>query len=329
MRLKPLDEQVIVIMGASSGIGLATARLAADAGARVVLAARSTNALEQLVNEIRLHGGEAVAVPADVSVEADVHRVADEAARIFGGFDTWINNAAVSAYGSCTEVSLPDMRRIMETNFWGTVYGSRIACEHLRNKGGALINLGSVLSDRSVPLQGIYSATKQAIKAWTDALRVELAHDRVPISVSLIKPAAINTPYAEHARNYLPDQPTHTFPVYTTRSVARAILHAAAHPVREVVVGSGGKVLRVASAIAPSFVDSLTNRFLMRGFHSGRPSHGRPALYEATEDLREDGEYRGLVRPSLYTALRIRPKTTGLLVLGAAALLMAVRKAGT
>jgi hypothetical protein len=177
----------------------------------------------------------------------------------------------------------------------------------------------------AVPLQGIYSASKHAIKGFTDSLRAELAHDDVPVSVTLIKPAAINTPYAEHAKNYLPDQPTHVPPVYSPRSVARAILYAAEHPAREVVVGAAGKALTLAEAVAPWIVDVFLSRVLLPSMHSGRPPHGRPALDGPTEDLREEGDYPGVVRPSLYTALRTRPGLASALVGAGAAVLMAAR----
>jgi short-subunit dehydrogenase len=324
LQLKPIHRQVVVILGASSGIGLATARLAAARGARLVLAARSANALRTLVREINGHAGIALEVVADVTSEEDVRRIADEAVRAFGGFDTWVNNAAVSAYGACLDVSLDDMRRIMDTNFWGMVYGARVACERLRQTGGSLINLGSIVSDRAVPLQGIYSASKHAIKGWTDSLRTELMHEGAPVSVTLIKPAAINTPYAEHARNYLPDQPTHSPPVYSPRSVAEAIVYAAEHPVREVAVGSAGKVLSLANAVSPGLVDTMMSRLLLPATHSGRPRYGRPALYQPTEDLREDGDYRGLVRSSLYTKLATHPKLSGLVGAAVAAAGMVV-----
>jgi short-subunit dehydrogenase len=320
LRLKPLHEQVIVITGASSGIGLSTARLAARRGARVVLASRSKVALGQLATELSLAGGRAVAVTADVSDLYDVRRIANEARRAFGTIDTWVNNAAVSVYGNCTEVSLDDMRRIMDTNFWGVVHGSRVACEVLQPAGGALINLGSVLSDRAVPLQGAYSASKQAIKGWTEALRDELTHARAPISVTLIKPAAINTPYSERAANYLADHPTHVPPVYHVQSVAKAILHAAAHPTREIVVGSAGVGLSLGSTLLPGLVDSIMAHLMLPALHSGRPRHGRPNLYMASESLQEEGTYPGLVRPSLYTGLVTTPMVSR--VLGGAALLL-------
>src|SRR5687767_1594229 len=121
LQLKRLRDQVIVITGASSGIGLTTARKAAKAGARLVLVARSRHALRRLVDEIRQNGGEAVAVEADVGVETDVERIAERTLREFGGFDTWVNNAGASVYGRCLEVSTDDMRRVIDTNFWGVV----------------------------------------------------------------------------------------------------------------------------------------------------------------------------------------------------------------
>jgi short-subunit dehydrogenase len=302
-RLKPLSEQVVVIVGASSGIGLSTARLAAARGARVVVVARSRNALDQLVSEIRERGGQAIAVVADATSEDSIRQVAIEAERAFGRIDTWINNAAVSAYGRCLEVTLDDMRQIMETNFWGVVYGSRIACAHLNTRGGALINLGSVVGDHAAPLQGIYSASKHAISGFTEALRMELLHDAAPISVTLIKPSAINTPYAERAKNYLEDQPTHAPPVYAPRSVAKAILYAAEHPVRELVVGSSGKLLALADFVAPGLVDRLMASLLIPATHSGRPRRGRPAMDGPSEDLRETGDYQGVVRGSIYTSI--------------------------
>ncbi len=318
VRLKPLDQQVMVIVGASSGIGLATARAAASRGARLVLVGRSENALRRLAAELSNSSRRAIAVTADVSVAEDVRRVADETERVFGGFDTWVNNAAVSAYGACLDVSVEDMRRIMETNFWGMVYGSRIACAHLARRGGALINVGSIVSDRAAPLQGIYSASKHAIKGWTDALRTELTYAGAPISVTLIKPAAINSPYAEHAKNYLRDQPSHVPPVYSPRSVADAILYAASHPVREMVVGSSGKILSLANFMAPGLTESLMARLLLPATHSGRPRQGRPILYEASEDLRESGDYQGVVRKSAYTTIATHPTIATAVGAGAA-----------
>ena len=307
LQLKPLSQQVIVITGASSGIGLVTARTAAKRGARVVAVARSGDALRQLVDEIRQRGGDAIDVVADVGVEGDVRRVRERALSHYGGFDTWVNNAAGSVYGSCLDVSVHDMKRVIDTNFWGVVYGSRIACEHLVSRGGALINIGSEVSDRAVPLQGVYSASKHAVKGWTDALRAELEYHGAPVSVSLIKPGPIDTPYAEHAKNYLEDAPVHVPPVYSPDSVAEAILHCASHPVRDLFVGSAAKVVSTMNKLAPRLTDKFVAKTVIPGTHSGKPRYERDALHEPSEDLRERGRYDGLVRPSLYTTASRHP----------------------
>jgi len=329
VQLKKLSDQVIVITGASSGIGLATARMAARARARLVLAARNDAALAQLVEEIRQAGGQAVHVETDVGSEADVRRVADEAIRAFGGFDTWVNNAGASVYGRALEVPIDDMRRVFETNVWGVIYGSRVACEHLRQRGGALINIGSEVSDKAAPLQGIYSASKHAVKGWTDALRMELEDEGAPISVTLIKPGPIDTPYTEHAKNYLADQPKHAPPVYAPESVAEAILHAATTPVRDLFVGSGAKLVSSMSKWAPRLTDKVVGKMLISGTHSGRPRRGREALHQPGEGLRERGDYPGMVRNSLYTRATMHPAITSAAAVGLGLLVAAFWRHGS
>ena len=254
--LKPLQEQVIVLTGASSGIGLATARAAAERGARLVLVARNEAALEELAGEIRAKGGEAVAVVADVAKPDDLRRVAETAIDRFGGFDTWINDAAVAIYGTIEQVPIADQRQLFEVNYWGVVEGSLIAARHLKERGGAIINVGSVLSNRALILQGPYSASKHAVKAFTDALRMELEHQGAPVSVTLIKPSSIDTPYVEHARSYL-DSPGVTVPppAYDPHLVAKAILHASEHPTRDLVVGFGGWAFALMERFAPRLTD--------------------------------------------------------------------------
>src|SRR5678815_3289419 len=257
IQLKPVEVQVIVITGATSGIGLVTARRAARRGARLVLASRSEEALKNLVEEIRDGYGDATYVVADVGDESDVQKIATTAKERFGGFDTWVNNAGVSIYGKFEEVPVADQRRLFETNYWGVVYGSLAAVDQLRHRGGALINIGSALSDRAIPLQGAYCASKHAVKGFTDALRMELEEAGAPISVSLIKPSAIDTPYRQHAKNYLPEAPDNPPPVYAPEVVAEAILHCAEHAVREVFAGGGGKVMSALGYFAPRLLDTF------------------------------------------------------------------------
>jgi short-subunit dehydrogenase len=323
IHLKPLAEQVVVITGASSGIGLATARLAAARGARLVLAARSAAALGVIRDDLGARGADVVAVVADVAHEDQARHIAEVACTTFGGFDSWVNNAGVSVYGRCLDVDTPDLERVLATNLWGTVHGSRAACAHLVSRGGALINVGSAVSDRAVPLQGIYSASKHAIKGWTDALRVELAHAGAPVSVTLVKPGPIDTPYAQHAANYLGTHPVHVPPVYSVASAARAILYAAEHPVRDVYVGSTARLIGLLSAVAPSLVDTVMQHVFIDGTQSGRPPGGRSILFEPAEDPQATGDYPGLVRASVYTEISVRPAllaTVGALAAGALSL---------
>jgi NAD(P)-dependent dehydrogenase (short-subunit alcohol dehydrogenase family) len=318
MKLKKLREQVVVITGASSGIGLATARRAARKGARLVLAARNDGELRSLCDDIRAAGGSAHAVPADVGREEDVRRIAGEAVGHFGGFDTWVNNAGVGMYGRIMEISTADARRLFETNFWGLVYGSRVAVDHLRHNGGALINVGSVVSDVAVPLQGFYSASKHAVKGFTDALRMELEEEGAPVSITLIKPAAIDTPYTRHAKNYLEDQPQHVPPVYDPELVADAILHAAEHPVRDQFVGGGSKFMSMMGRYTPRVADKYMEKVLIPGTHSGRPSDGEDTLHSHSFGGEEHGDYPGMSRRmSAYTSASLHPVIAGALGLGA------------
>jgi short-subunit dehydrogenase len=302
-KLKKLRDQVVVITGASSGIGLATARLAASRGARVVMCSRNEAELRRECDAIRADGGRAVYAVADVADPEALDRVADLAHREFGGIDTWVNNAGVSIYGKLTEQPLEDKRRLFDTNFWGVVHGCRTAVRSLRHNGGAIINIGSIVSDRAVPLQGIYSASKHAVQGYTDALRMELEHDELPISVTLVKPAAINTPYPEHARNVMEEAPSLPPPVYAPEVVAEAILRCAEKRVREITVGGGGRMMTAASAIAPRLTDLYMERAMFEQQQDpNRPNHSAGSLYEPGTDGETEGPYRGhVMRSSVYT----------------------------
>jgi NAD(P)-dependent dehydrogenase (short-subunit alcohol dehydrogenase family) len=311
IRLRPLQEQVMVVTGASSGIGLVTAKQAAAAGARVVLAARNRRDLERAVEEIRKHGGRAVHVAADVADPQQVERIADVALQEFGGIDTWVNNAAVSMYGRVMDLTLEDMRRQMDVNYWGQVYGSRVAVRHMRERGGALINVASALADRAIPLQGNYCAAKHAIKAFTDSLRMELEEEGVPVSVTLVKPASIDTPFFEKAKTYLGVEPQPVPPVYAPEVVSSVILHAAQHPLRELIAGGSGVKLS-AARYAPGLADRYMKRRTFASQVTNIPVNSRPDnLYEP---VAEDGGERGrnwgghTRRSSLYTSAVLNPR---------------------
>ncbi len=336
MKLKKLNEQTIVITGASSGIGLTTARAAARAGARLVLAARSETALRQLADEINNGGGAAIYVVADVGDQAAVARVAEQAVRHFGGFDTWINNAGAGIFGKLADTPVEDMRRLYETNFWGVVYGSLEAAKTLRKTGGAIVNIGSVVGDRIAHLQGIYSSSKHAVKGFTDALRMELEADNAPVSVTLVKPSAINTPFSLNAKNYTDKAMRLPPPVYDPETVAAAILHVCENPRRDITVGGGGKLLASGGVYAPRLTDLVMES---GGFaHAQKKPDPAPPIEDngldrASERLQERGDYDGLVlKSSLFTAAALRPTLTGAILLGAglgvAALIGATRKNG-
>jgi short-subunit dehydrogenase len=258
VKLKPLNEQVVVITGASSGIGLTTAQSAAKQGARVVLAARSEQTLQDVVARITAAGGQAIAVACDVADRAAVQRVADAALAQFGRIDTWVNDAGVAIYGRLEEVTEADSRRLFDTNFWGVVNGSLAALPHLRTNGGALINVGSEVSEAAAPLLGMYSASKHAVKGFTDALRIEVERvDKAPVSITLIQPTAVDTPFDEHGKNYMPNEPDLPTPMIDPEQVADAILSAAVKPTRDTRVGMMAKVNTFAAKNLPGVADRM------------------------------------------------------------------------
>jgi NAD(P)-dependent dehydrogenase (short-subunit alcohol dehydrogenase family) len=296
IELKPIHDQVILITGASSGIGLATARMAARKHARVVAVARNEDALRDLVEEIRQAGGEATYAVCDVGDEHAVKQACELAIRHFGRIDTWVNNAGISIFGRTWDVPLADWRRMFDTVYWGAVYGSLNALAHFRSRGGAgtIVNVGSFFGDRATPVQSTYGSAKFALHGFTDALRMEIEHEQWPISVSLIHPGRIDTPYNEHAGNYMPMQPVHRGMVYAPETVSDAILWCAQHPKRDMYVGSQAKFATLLGFFAPRLTDKIMERLMYTSHQSrSRPSSGSHsrALYEAGYGGQERGTH--------------------------------------
>ena len=279
---KPLDQQVMVLTGASSGIGLCTAILAAERGARLVLVARSEDTLQSLVSQIESNGGEAIYVVADVADREQMLHVAQAAVDQYGRIDTWVNDAGVSSYSRLDKISEADSRRIFDTNFWGVVNGSLIALPYLRKQGGALINLGSEVSEEVVPLQGMYSASKHAVKGFTDALRIEIELlDKSPVSITLIQPTAVNTPFPHNAKNYMDKEPKLPTPTIDPQRVAEAILKAATDGGRDVKVGMMAIVNTSASKFLPSLGDRMAAMQAGRQQEDAPPRNPEGTLYKA------------------------------------------------
>lgn len=332
---RPLNEQVVVVTGASQGIGRETALRLGRRRAAVVAAARNEEALTTLVDEIAGFGGRAEAVPTDVAEPDQVERLAARAVERFGRIDTWVNNAAVSVYATVEQLEPDEMDRIVRVNLLGLMYGARAAIPHLRAAGGGtIVNVGSALSERAIPLQSAYVATKHGVQGFSEALRLEMAHEETGIAVVLILPSSMNTPLFTFARSKLGRQPMPVPPIYDPGTVADAILHAAEHGGREIVVGGWGKMLTVAQWLSPSLLDA----YMLQGGRAWKnqltplPDDARDNLFQrSTGPGASRGKFGdGAREQSLYTThLELHPNRKRALTAGLwLGLLAAVRRLG-
>ena len=327
IKLKPLDQQVIVITGASSGIGLVTARTAAARGARVMLVARSEDALGTVVREINDNGGAADFMAADVADPDALTRVATETVKQFGRVDTWINDAGVAIYAKLLHTPEDEHQQLFQTNYFGAVHGCMAAVPVLRADGGALITVGSVASDIASPTMGAYSASKHAIKAYVTALRIELKAMAPNISVTLVKPAGIDTPIGQHAANHEGGEAQIPPPVYDPQIVADAILDCAVYPRREITVGGAGRAQVLFAEHLPALFEWLAPK-KTQGLTD--KSKNQPEPSNLFEGVRAGQERSGEQQPrktSVYTSAAKHPKTTALVlgtgILAATAVLFA------
>ncbi len=304
---KPLDQQVVVITGASSGIGRATAQKFGEAGATVVLAARNEEALRQAAKEVEASGGRSLVVLTDVGDWTQVQQLAEITVDTFGRIDTWVNDAGVSVYATAEETTVEETQQIMQTNFMGVVHGCTAVLPIMKAQGyGTIINVGSVESQRALPLQAAYGASKHAVKAYTETLRMEQMYEKTGVDVTLILPSGINTPLFNHARSKTGHKPMPVPPAYPPELAARAIVQAAQAPQRDIYVGGAGFFFWLMQKLSPALVD----RFMITGGAMYRLQTS-PDPYTGPDNLehpvpgtgRVEGDFAAITKPSLYTPL--------------------------
>ena len=313
MKLKPIKEQTIVITGGSSGIGLTTARMAADRGANVIIISRDEEGMRSICEEARANDRRMDYAVADVGEREQVRAAVDTILQRHGGFDTWYNCAGVGVYSKLEEMSDEDHHRIFKTNYWGVVYGSLEAVRHLKKSGGVLINQGSIASDMPLPVLGAYAATKHAVKGFTNSLREELIEEGAPVSVTLIKPSGIHTPFGEHAKNDIDAASVVPPPVYAPEVVAEAVLECAVHPEREVVIGGSGRAMTWMQRVMPNISDQLFSRaFTKMAFdRSHPPRRSEGGFYEPGSSGHMYGDQADfMLKSSLYTSSQTKPAKT-------------------
>jgi NAD(P)-dependent dehydrogenase (short-subunit alcohol dehydrogenase family) len=312
LQFKPVGEQVVVLMGASSGIGRETAVRFARKGAKVVASARGEEGLDSLVQEIRDEGGEAIAVPADTSEFEQVKAVADRAVQEYGRLDTWVHLAAVGLFATFEQTTPEEFARVIDVNLMGQVYGAMAALPHIKREGrGTLIHISSVEAKRSFPFHSAYGASKHGIDGFLEALRVELRHEGWPIGVTQVMPATINTPFFDKGRTKLGVKPVGVPPIYEPETVANMILYAGENPARDLVSGGAAQALILNQRLSPRILDAiLTTRvgFSPQKTEEPRSEDDPDNLYAPINghDTAKNG-FRALSR-SLYNWLQIHPK---------------------
>jgi NAD(P)-dependent dehydrogenase (short-subunit alcohol dehydrogenase family) len=309
-RKKRLSEQVVVVTGASSGLGRAIARGAAERGARVVVTARNAEALARAAREIEAFGSEALAVPADHAVQDEVGQVVEQTLDRFGRIDTYVANAMVTVMSEAAELQPDELRRVLDVNFFGMVYGFWASLPHLQESRGTFVHVSSALAYRGIPLQAAYCASKAAGRTFLESARVELQKHGDGVDISVVLPGAINTPQFDRSRQRIGYQPQPVPPIYQPEPFAQAVLHCCEHPIRELPVGWGAQKLLWGQKLSPRAGDLMLRRIGWKAQHTGDPKPvGSPDnLYDTLPgDPGAHGRFDDQAREStVWTSLRLR-----------------------
>jgi NAD(P)-dependent dehydrogenase (short-subunit alcohol dehydrogenase family) len=270
-----MSTQTVVITGASAGIGRATARLYGERGANVGLIARGRAGLDGAARDVEEAGGRALAVSADVADYQQVASAASEVEERFGPIDVWINVAFTSVFAPFADISPEEFRRVTEVSYLGFVHGTKAALDRMRPRDhGTIVQVGSALGSRSIPLQSAYCGAKHAINGFTSSLRTELLHDKSGVQVTIVQMPAVNTPQFSWVRSRLPNHPQPVPPIYQPEVAARGVLFAADHPKRKQYwVGTSTAATILANRMAPALLD----RYLARtGYNSQQTAQHAP-----------------------------------------------------
>ncbi|MBI3965447.1 MAG: SDR family oxidoreductase [Chloroflexi bacterium] len=258
---RPIEQQVVVVTGASYGVGRAITREFANRGARVVLLGRSQEALAAAVKEAEATGTEALAVPTDVADAEAVERAAAAAEERFGRIDTWVNSAMVTVFSPVKEMTAAEYRRVTEVTYLGYVYGTLSALRRMLPRDeGTIIQIGSALVYRSIPLQSAYCGAKAAIRGFTDSLRCELIHDDSNVKLSMLQLPAVNTPQFDVSRSRMPRKAQPVPPIFTPELIARTTVWAAEHTPRELVIGGPALQAILGQKLIPGLLDRYLGR---------------------------------------------------------------------
>ena len=282
MRKKPIGEQVIVVTGASSGVGRAVARAAGERGAKVVVAARGQDGLNAAVEEIERSGSEALAVPGDLTEQEQNEELVRRSLERFGRIDTFVANAIVTVYAEVEQLGPDELRRVLDVNFFGVAYGYWAALPALKESRGTFLHVSSALAYRGIPLQAAYCSSKAAARTFLESARVELQKHGHDVAISLVLPGAINTPQFDRDRQKLGKQPQPVPPIYQPEPYAQAVLHCAENPIRELPVSWGAQKLLWGQKLSPRAGDWMLRRIGWKKQHTAedKPVDSPDNLFE-------------------------------------------------